>query len=162
MGRSSGHDGLVDDLRVTLADNLRALIAHQVDRGGPYTSARAVARKAGVNKNTVQRMLRPEDVNSLPAVDTLDAIARVFNLRAWQLLIPGLVPSSPPVVSLTQAERDLYERLTDVAKQVLQHEQGIGPGPHPGAPRVPHHGEEGATNSEEEGPPPVGAAKGRR
>lgn len=83
-----------------LGDNLERLMGRKPRAAHPR-SARSVADAAGLNKNTVQRLLN-RDAN-LPAVDTLDAIARVFGLRAHQMLVPGLDPLDPPILT-TQAK----------------------------------------------------------
>ena len=51
-----------------------------------------------------------------PQLKQIDAIAKAFQLSAWQLLIPGLDPSNPPVCELTKAEKDLYDRLRFLVK----------------------------------------------
>jgi hypothetical protein len=119
-GRSSGYcrftnnnadgEALPDtDLREMLARNLRALVKHNADRGGLYTSSRTIGKKAGVGKSTVARIMQPTPDESLPAVDTLDAVARVFKLRAWQLLIDGLDPANPPACMTPDIAKELAE-----------------------------------------------------
>lgn len=118
-GRSSGYratanindngGALPSDLRELLARNLRALVRHHADHGGMYTSSRAIGKKAAVGKSTVARMMQPKADESLPAVDTLDDVARVFKLRAWQLLIEGFDPRHPPVCMTVDVARELSE-----------------------------------------------------
>lgn len=67
-----------------------------------------------INRATVQRMMKAE---TAAAVDTLGAVARAYGLLAWQLLIPDLDPANPPVVSVTETERRLWQRMHDVADQ---------------------------------------------
>lgn len=99
----------MSDLRDIIARNLRALVEFHGDRGGLYTSARAIGKKAEVGKSTVARIMHPRPNESLPAVDTLDAVARVFKVRAWQLLIEGFDPSWPPQCMSADIERELTE-----------------------------------------------------
>ena len=46
--------------------------------------------------------------------------AEVFNLQAWHLLTPGLDPSNPLVIWLTQTERDLYENMRNAARKLVE------------------------------------------
>jgi len=51
-----------------------------------------------------------------PQLKQIEAIAKAFQLSAWQLLISGLDPSNPPACELTRAEKDLYDRLRSLVK----------------------------------------------
>lgn len=47
-------------------------------------------------------------------LDKVDAVATVFGLSAWQLLIPNLDPSNVPVIMISEDERQLYDKLKRV------------------------------------------------
>ncbi len=76
-----------------------------------------VATKSGVGRGTVDRMKKADVAVT---VDTLEAIANTFKLQPWQLLIPNLIPSNPPVLQpQTATERELYKRLLSVARDLI-------------------------------------------
>lgn len=56
----------------------------------------ALAKRAGTSPSTVAR-LRNGEVAA--GIDTLEAIASAFGLRAWQMMVPGLEPTSPPMLA---------------------------------------------------------------
>lgn len=95
----------------TVASNLRALMLHagMEKKGEPNQSD--LARASGANQRTVGRILAREQS---PTVEMLETIARAFGLHAWQLLIPGLDPANPPVVVMSEAERQFYRRLEEL------------------------------------------------
>lgn len=75
--------------------NLQTLMAAD---GAPYTSAKAIASRAQMlgkklSYKTVERTIAQ---TTEPALNTVEAIARVYGLEAWQLLIPGLQPGERP------------------------------------------------------------------
>jgi transcriptional regulator with XRE-family HTH domain len=52
-------------------------------------------------------------------LDVIDQIAVAFQVDPWQLLVPGMNPSNPPVLrQANDAERELYKRLLQVAKDL--------------------------------------------
>ena len=104
-------DEMKHDPNETVAANLRALMLHagMEKKGEPNQSD--LARASGANQRTVGRILAREQS---PTVEMLETIARAFGLHAWQLLIPGLDPANPPVVVMSEAERQFYRRLEDL------------------------------------------------
>jgi hypothetical protein len=64
-----------------------------------------IAHAASVGKGTVGRIARASVGTS---IDSLDVVAQVFELRAWQLLVPHLKPDDPPVVH-TETEMKAIE-----------------------------------------------------
>lgn len=99
------------DPNQTVAANLRALMLHagMANKGEPNQSE--LARASGADQRTVGRILSR---NQSPTVEMLETIARAFGLRAWQLLIPDLDPANPPVVVMSEAERQFYRRLEEL------------------------------------------------
>lgn len=108
------------DVKQVVAENLRTLIRYAADHKQPYADAKSLAIKAGVYPSTVGHILKR---TTAPKIDTLEALANVYKLPAWALLIPGLDPSNPPVIPYTDAERALYWRIQQVAKD-LMHSSG--------------------------------------
>lgn len=94
-----------------LADNLRKLMKASKD----LTSQADVGAKAGVNQRTVGRILNQEH---FPTLDILEAIAGVFKLEPWQLLVPNLDPSNPPAAPLTRSEADAMTAIRTAAQRI--------------------------------------------
>lgn len=109
----------MDDVRLIVATNLRALLDYAVDHGHPVRDAKRWALKAGLTPSTVGHWLKG---THSAQIDTLDRLARVFKLRAWQLLIPNLDPANPPAVAYTDAERRLYWRIKAAARELSRGE----------------------------------------
>lgn len=87
----------------TLSENLKALIANDKEAN----SEPKVAKAAGVDQTTVNRMIRKTHSSTL---DKIAKVAAVFDLQAWQLLVPGLDPTNPPVV-VSRLESEFFARL---------------------------------------------------
>lgn len=75
-----------------------------------------LAREAKVGNGTIQRI---KEANTSVGLEVLDKIAHVFNLEPWHLLVPSFDPNNPPVVYLSHAERDFYERMREAAKKLI-------------------------------------------
>lgn len=74
-------------------------------------------RKSGVAQATLGRILSPRGENS--KIETIEAIAKVYGLEAWQLMVAGFNPANPPVLQpVSQQERELYERLKALSKDI--------------------------------------------
>lgn len=98
--------------RAVLRQNVAALLKV---KGGPNNPT-ALGKKAGVGQATVERILSDEGVNA--RIETIEKIASVYGLEAWQLLVPGMNPGNPPVlVPISKAERALYESLRAAMKE---------------------------------------------
>lgn len=73
-----------------------------------------LAREAGVGPASCVRLKAQQTSVGLELVDK---IAQVFGVETWQLFVPGFDPVSPPVLlPVTQAERELYTRLPQAAR----------------------------------------------
>lgn len=139
------------DAKVVLAVNLRTLLEYSLDHPGTGwpSSQKALAKVAKVGRGTVQRALDP--TAPVLGIDILQRIAEPYKLEAWQLLVPGLDPTNPPVVPVTEAEKLLTERLKRVSRELatrLEKEAGgsqaggarsdsEGSTPGPAHPKVP-------------------------
>ena len=104
------------DVRRVVAENIQTLLDYARDHQKPYADAKALAVRAGLSPSTVGHILKCEGAAK---IDTLEAIAQVYKLSAWSLLIPNLDPSNPPVVPYTDTERALYWRIKSVAKDFV-------------------------------------------
>lgn len=79
-----------------LRRNLTALMDAASDglRGGP-SGVLQLEAETDIGKSTLYRILDPRMKNPTQ-LDTLERIARAYNLQAWQLLVPRLDPIDPP------------------------------------------------------------------
>lgn len=92
--------------RAVLRQNINALLR---SKSGPRNPT-ALGKKAGVGQATIDRILSPEGVDA--RIETLEKIAGVYGLEAWQLLVAGMDPTNPPVLQpVSKAERALYDSL---------------------------------------------------
>jgi len=53
-----------------------------------------------------------------PTLRQIEDVAKLLGLQPWQLLVPGLDPTNPPVVTMTETERALYARLREGIAQL--------------------------------------------
>lgn len=95
-----------------VSGNLRALMIHAgmtTPDGEPNQSA--MKRRSGVDQRTIGRVLSLE-MN--PTIEKVEQLASAFGLHAWQMLIPNLDPRNPPVVVMSEAERQFYRKLDEL------------------------------------------------
>lgn len=68
---------------LALRDNVARLMEHT------GMSQRELAKEAGISQRAVGYLLQYKDINDRhPTTSTIEAVAQVFNLDAWQLMIP--------------------------------------------------------------------------
>jgi hypothetical protein len=53
-----------------------------------------------------------------PTIDLLSAVAAALDLHPWQLLVKGMDPNNPPVLTLTESERKLYREFQRLRKEL--------------------------------------------
>lgn len=95
-----------------LAQNLRTLLAW---KHGPNTQME-LARASKVGQATIGRLLKAD---AAARIETVHAIARAYDLEAWQLLVAGMDPSNPPVLMpVNQSEQQLYAKLRAAAAEI--------------------------------------------
>jgi hypothetical protein len=94
-------------MRVMLAQNVRQLIdRHYKDSDN---KPKALSKATGLSLSSVQRVLSAETGAS---IDTIEVIANVFELSAYQLVLPNLDVENPQVVSgASAAERAMYAQF---------------------------------------------------
>ncbi len=78
----------------------------------PPLSGRQLGIAAKIDPKTVTRILAAQHA---PNIDTIAALAAVFHLLPWQLLVPGMDPADPPVTQLSRTEAALYRTLQRAA-----------------------------------------------
>lgn len=85
--------------------NLESLIAcHKT-----LNSQAAIGKAAKVDQKTVGRILNKTNE---PSLEVVGKIAKAFGLAAWQMLVPDLEPTNPPMLaSESNALKKLYANL---------------------------------------------------
>lgn len=100
--------------RAILAQNLKALMGNP---NGPNSQSE-LKRRSGVSQATIGRILRKE---AAATVETLAALAGAYGLEGWQLMVPGMHPTNPPVLQpVSPQERALYERLRATVQDIAK------------------------------------------
>ena len=100
------------DPKLVLWQNLSALMEHHWGK----ENLTRLAREAKTGPGTATRI---KDMQTSVGLDVVDRMAEVFDLEMWQMLTPGLDPKNPPAAQpISQAERQLYERLIASIKQI--------------------------------------------
>jgi transcriptional regulator with XRE-family HTH domain len=85
--------------RNVLAENLKVLMEWSARKGGIGTQ-QGLAAASGIGQSSASRILKGEQSVSM---NMLESIAAAYGLRGWQLLVPNLDPSNPPVMDAREA-----------------------------------------------------------
>lgn len=94
-------------MRGVLAENVLKLMAHHYKES--TNRPMALAKDAQVSLSTIQRIISKETGASL---DNIEAVAGVFHLSVYQIMVPSLDPSNPPVIKgAMQNEQRLYRNF---------------------------------------------------
>jgi len=104
--------------RDILATNIQRLM----DANPPLSSLVKVAAEAKRKGHTVSKNAVDSAKSGAHAInmDTLDGIARAFEMEAWQLLVPNMNPNNPPVLrSIGETEDEMYKRLRSAAAEIV-------------------------------------------
>lgn len=91
-----------------------------MNRSAELPTQKAVAKRSGMDQTTVGRIL---NCKHSPTLKQIDGLADAFGLLPWQLLVPSLDATNPPVVVLTSEERQLYDRLTTAAESIASYKK---------------------------------------
>ena len=98
-------DLMLKDSHDTLVANITTLMTH---RGLTSDAQVGALARPKMDQKTVWRIRNKEQS---PTLEKLCALAAGFGLQAWQILIPGLDPSNPPVFVMSSTEQRFYERM---------------------------------------------------
>lgn len=101
------------DLKAVLWQNVKSLMQYHWQK----ENLSELSRRAGVGLATCDRVKKQQ---TSVGTDVLEQLAQAFDLQAWHLLTPNLDPANPPVIWLTQTERDLYEKMASAARQLAE------------------------------------------
>ena len=53
------------------------------------------------------------------SIDQLDTLAKVYGLEPWQLLVPNLDPTNPPMLAtISKQQLEMLERIKQAAKEL--------------------------------------------
>jgi hypothetical protein len=101
-----------------LRSNVEALLIHAkyVKKDGT-PNWHAFVKASKLPAGNVQRI---SEAQTSIGIALVGKVAACFGLEAWQLLLPGLDPSNPPVFVMTESERSLYRRFRDAAHQLAE------------------------------------------
>lgn len=90
-----------------LAANVQAVLAHAKTNPNSWmpTDARRMAVHRAKNGKNV-------------TIETLQDIADRAGLEPWHLLVPGLDVANPPLVALSEKEREFYAALKEAARSL--------------------------------------------
>ena len=106
--------------RESLARNLRYLMDHHpTPTGTERWSQTAVADKAGIAQRSVGYMLDPQGPS--PKLESVDAVARVFGLEGWHLIISTLIDDLESGTSI----RVIYDAYMDSTPEGRRHIQRV-------------------------------------
>lgn len=104
------HEWVPNDYAKTLHENLAA--AMKLRQQTPRTLAKIAYYLDGPKKGKKVSLRSLQylagDAPYSPSVDLLAAVAAALDLLPWQLLVKGMDPGNPPVLTLTDSERQLY------------------------------------------------------
>lgn len=100
--------------RRILASNVKAMVEK--------SNARSVRQWAIDNGLDVRQMSRIIGEEHAATVDTLDLIAERIGCQPWQLLVPNMDPGNLPMLVMSKAERELYDRVRALLSQATKPE----------------------------------------
>lgn len=96
-------------LHHALAVNVKKLMKESTQ----YDTQAKLAVAVGVDQATISRIINGKYPTS---IDHVEAVAKVFGLTAWQLLVPNMDPKNPPE-PLTRAEKAVIEQIRSVVTE---------------------------------------------
>ncbi len=98
------------NLKEIISANLKALRAHS------QLSQEEFAKKAGMQQRTYGRLENGENWQHL---ESLDMICKAYDLHVWQLLIPKLDVTNPPLIAQdSEKQKEFYARIKEAAKEL--------------------------------------------
>lgn len=97
--------------------NVSALMKQKYGEDNLYrTSKDSALTKYPISLGSLQRIKKGETAVGL---DVLDKIAHFFEMQTWQLLIPELDPTNPPVF-LTENQKEFFNKVKTSYKELIQ------------------------------------------
>lgn len=114
------HEWVPTDYAETIHENLTAAMKKR--RQTPRTLAKVAVYLDGPKKGkrvslrSIQYLTGEAPYS--PTIDLLSAVAAALDLQPWQLLVKGMDPDNPPVLTLTDSERKLYREFQRLRKEL--------------------------------------------
>lgn len=82
---------------------------------GTDVSVNAWAKRHELDQTTINRLVNGQD----PKLSMIEKIASVCGLASWQLLVPDMVPSNPPMLrGATPTEQSFYKKMAELAEKL--------------------------------------------
>lgn len=88
-----------------VAENLTALMKDSKK----LNSNPKLSELTGLGTGTLSRV---KNAKINPTIDTIELLAKAFDLQSWQLLVPNLKPKDHPTL-LSEEGRQLFKRLAE-------------------------------------------------
>jgi transcriptional regulator with XRE-family HTH domain len=77
-------------------------------------------RATKLSQSTIGRALTGETSTT---IDTIETISRYYDFEPWQMLIPNLDISNPPMLKeISDKEREFYEKIRTAAQELAKFE----------------------------------------
>lgn len=107
------------DVREIIANNLKTLMASRP----ALDTLPKIAKAGGPSNGTLDRIRRKAAGCS---IDQLAALAAVFDLHPWQLLVPNLEPNNAPILvgAGGDAERQLWSKFNSLVSEIADLRDG--------------------------------------
>ena len=107
----------MDKKKFTPKEVLRQNVQACLDSGIGPKSQLALHQKCGVAQATIGRIVSNDGENA--KLETIAAIAKAYDLQAWQLLIAGMDPKNPPVLApVTKEQKEFWARVQALYEEV--------------------------------------------
>lgn len=99
-------------LKDVLWDNVSKLMKHHFGK----ENLNRLSEECGIGLATAQRLKQRQ---TSVGIDIIEKIAERFALQPWQILVPGFdATNTPTLLPVSPQERQLYERLRAVVKDL--------------------------------------------
>lgn len=96
--------------RQIFAENLKRLMADKSHSQG------FLHKKIGVSQSTIGRALSGETSST---IDTIEAIARFYDIEPWQMLVENLDGSNPPMLKeVSDRQMEFFAKIKQAAKEI--------------------------------------------
>lgn len=121
---STANSGNPRKNKMPLVDELfRANLRRLMEAHRPPMSGTVLAKSAGVGQRSIGRILTSKQI---PTIDMVAKIAHVFDLEAWQMLVPDLDPRVPPQLEPNAVELELFRKWHVLMKDLALHREPSG------------------------------------
>lgn len=100
----------IKNARTIFAENLAALMTAKGHSQG------FLHKKIGVSQSTIGRALSGETAST---IDTIEAIAKFYDLDPWQMLVEKLDGTNPPILKeVSDKQLEFFAKIKEAAKEI--------------------------------------------